>query len=129
MEVLEVTIKYITFLVILKVLKCILALENMSDIPIQGKFSPDVERGRIIKAREEAEKEILAKVPVTSREVFATMLKSAQACARHMEDHNWWYEFRSHGLFRRAALELGKRMAKHGALDEPEDFLGWIKGI
>jgi phosphohistidine swiveling domain-containing protein len=90
-------------------------------IESEGKFTPDIERDRVIKEREEAEKEILAKVSLTQREALGKLLRSSQQCCRYMEDHNWWYEFRTNGLFRRAALELGNRMAKYGALDEPED--------
>ena len=92
-------------------------------IESRGASILDERRKAVIKAREEAEKEILAKTPESQKKSFGKLLKGAQACCRYLEDHNWWYEFRTNGLFRRAALELGKRLTKAGALDQPEDFV------
>jgi len=88
---------------------------------IGGDHAPDLKREQLIRDRKTAEKEVLAKVPVDHREWFELMMRFAQADMFYCEDHDYWCEFRTFSLVRRAALEAGKRMVTAGLLEDPED--------
>ena len=84
---------------------------------------PDIQRERLVKEREEAEREVLARISVADREWFGLMMRAAQATNYYCEDHDYWCEFRTFSLVRRAALEAARRMMKVGITEEPEDGL------
>jgi len=88
---------------------------------IGGDHAPDIQREDLVRQREEAEREVLSKVPVSHWEWFELMMRFAQADMFYCEDHDYWCEFRTFSLVRRAALEGGKRMVKSGLLEDPED--------
>jgi pyruvate,water dikinase len=88
-----------------------------------GVHTPDLQRERLVREREEAEREVLAKVPAADWEWFAILMRTGQAAQSFCEDHDYWCEFRAHSLVRRAALEAGRRLVKVGIMDDPEDAL------
>ena len=87
-----------------------------------GVHLPDQQRERIRREGEEIEKEMLAKIPAGDKEMFRDALVGAQAAQYFSEDHDYWCEFISHSLIRRAYMELGKRFVKAGTLEDPEDL-------
>jgi pyruvate,water dikinase len=82
-----------------------------------------MQMGKLVREREEAEKEVLAKVPVVDREWFELALRYAQAAQVYCEEHDYWCEFRGFSLVRLAAIEAGKRMVKAGIFEDPEDSM------
>ncbi len=89
--------------------------------------APDVMRDRLIKQREDTEKEVLAMVPAEQREWFAKLMKAAQAFSFYQEDHMYWCEFQACALLRRAAIEAGKRLKAKGVLDDPNDAVFMLR--
>lgn len=90
---------------------------------VGGVHVPDVHRERLVREREEAEREILAKVPPAQREWFEFLMRAIQAFEYFCEDHDYWLEFRTLSLVRRAALEAGRRLVESGVLEDAEDIL------
>lgn len=88
---------------------------------IGGVHVPDLQRERLVREREELEKEMLAKVPSDQREWFGKLMRCAQAAHFYSEDHAYWCEIIGLSLFRRSAIEFGKRFFRAGVLDDPED--------
>ncbi len=85
--------------------------------------APDLQRERLVREREEAESEVLGKIPTADREWFTIAMRAGQAAQFYCEDHDYWCEFKAFSLVRRAALEAGRRMMKTGITEEPEDGL------
>lgn len=86
-----------------------------------GEFTPDVERERLTKEREQAERELMAKVPTEQREWFGKLLKVAQMSASWTEDHTPFCEIAQSAILRKPIWEIGKRFARAGVIDEPFD--------
>jgi pyruvate,water dikinase len=87
-----------------------------------GVFILDEARKNLVAEREEAEKEILPRVPVEKREMFVKLMEGARWCGRWNEDHLYPCEFNSNSLGRRVLIEMGRRYTKAGVLDDPEDI-------
>lgn len=91
-------------------------------IAIGGVHAPDRERARLVKERQEIERELLDKVPAEQKEWFGKLMVCAQAAQFFSEDHVYWSELRCFSLIRRAAMELGHRFVGLGTLDDAEDI-------
>lgn len=87
-----------------------------------GAFTLDAQRERLAREREEAEKEVLAKVPAEQREFFEKLLRVAQKASRFSEEHNWYLDQQAAAIGRRVFLEIGKRFAQNGVIDERDDI-------
>ena len=87
-----------------------------------GVFFLDEERKRLVEEREKAEKEVLPRIPSERREMFAKLMEGARWCGRWSEDHLYPCEFYANGIGRRVLIEMGRRFAKAGVLDDPEDI-------
>ncbi len=87
-----------------------------------GIHAPDEERASLRAEGEEIEKEILSKAPADRRDAFKKLLNAAQATQHYSEDHDYWCEFQYFSLIRRATIEIGKRLAIAGVIDDPEDI-------
>jgi pyruvate,water dikinase len=87
-----------------------------------GEFSPDVERKRLSKEREHAEKELLAKIPAQRKESFSRMIKVAQMASWWSEDHTPYCELAQCAVTRRTIWEIGRRFAEAGVIDEQFDI-------
>jgi pyruvate,water dikinase len=74
------------------------------------------------KDREQAEKDILAKVPVEQRDWFEALMKSAQMAGYWSEDHTYYCELYSCAMGRWITREIGRRFANASVLDDPEDI-------
>jgi len=87
-----------------------------------GEFRHAEVMAKAVKAREAAEKEILAKIPAEQKDWFATLMKAAQHWNWWSEEHEFWLNESSYCLMRRVMLEYGRRFVKAGAIDEVEDI-------
>ncbi|MBM4327817.1 MAG: phosphoenolpyruvate-utilizing protein [Deltaproteobacteria bacterium] len=87
-----------------------------------GGFNLDEERKRIAKERQEAEKELMSKVPTEQRGWFQQLMGLAQKSGIFSEEHDHYLDLYTHAMMRRSALGLGRRFVKLGALDDPEDM-------
>jgi len=86
-----------------------------------GEFDLDREREILAKEREEAEREVLARIPADQRDWFQALLSIAQKAGRFSEEHNHYLDLYTHALMRRCMLGIGRRLAQAGTIDEPED--------
>jgi hypothetical protein len=73
---------------------------------------PEMQRERLVREREEMEREILAMVPGEQREWFEKLMRCTQVSHFYSEDHAFWCEFLGLSLVRRASMELGKRFVR-----------------
>src|SRR4030042_3367629 len=87
-----------------------------------GGFNLDVEREKVAKERERAEKEVLGSVPQEQRGWFGQLLKLAQKSGIFSEEHDHYLDLYTHAMMRRSALGLGRRFVKEGAMDDHEDI-------
>jgi phosphohistidine swiveling domain-containing protein len=87
-----------------------------------GAFNLEAERAKLAGKREEAEKELLGKVPAEQRGWFEQLMRLAQKSGVFSEEHDHYLDLYTHAMMRRSALGLGRRFAKLGALDDPEDI-------
>jgi pyruvate,water dikinase len=90
-------------------------------ITTRGAYTMDERRQRAIREREEAEKDVLAKVPAEQRGWFEALMKAAQNAGRWSEDHTYYCELYGHGMGRWITREIGQRFAEAGVIDDPED--------
>lgn len=88
-----------------------------------GNFELDARRKRLIKQREEAERESLCRFPQSEQGWLAMLMKAAQRAGSFSEEHTFYFEQTSHSLMRRAALACGKQMAGKSLIEDPEDFV------
>jgi pyruvate,water dikinase len=86
-----------------------------------GTYTMDERRERAIREREEAEKEVLAKVPASQRGWFGALMKAAQKAGSWSEDHTYYCELYCHGMGRWITREVGWRFAEAGVIDDAED--------
>jgi pyruvate,water dikinase len=84
-------------------------------------FPFDAERERVNRERQEAEKEVLAKVPDGQRDAFALLMRAAQKSGYWSEDHTFYCDFYIGSLGRWIITEFGRRFAEAGSIDQPED--------
>ena len=87
----------------------------------KGPFILDAERERLIKEREEAEKEILAKVPREQKSRFAKLMKGAEKTGWHKEEHAVLTSHLDTAIARHLFMEYGRRFAEHGVIDKQDD--------
>jgi phosphohistidine swiveling domain-containing protein len=87
-----------------------------------GGFNLDEERKKIAKERQEAEKELMGKVPTEQRGWFEQLMRLAQKSGIFSEEHDHYLDLYTHAMMRRSALGVGRRFVKLGALDDPEDM-------
>ena len=92
------------------------------DMAKGGGFTMDEEYNRLVKEREETEKEVLSRVPGAKREWFKTLMKAAQWSGIYSEEHNFTVDCYMPAIGRHILMEIGRRATKAGLLDEPEDI-------
>jgi phosphohistidine swiveling domain-containing protein len=73
--------------------------------------------------RESAVAAMLARLQPDEKEVFGSLIGLAQKCSSYSEEHDVYCELYIHALLRRAYLEIGKRLARAGSIDKPEDIM------
>lgn len=87
-----------------------------------GEFRHDEVMSEAMKEREEAEKEILEKIPAEQKDWFTSLLKTAQHWNWWSEEHEFWLGDACYTLVRRVYLEYGKRFVKAGTFDQVDDI-------
>lgn len=86
-------------------------------------YNLDEDRKKLEAERLATEKEILEKIAPEQRGWFKTILKLAQDCAWFSEEHNHYLDLYAHAMVRRSVLGVGRRFAKEGTIDSPDDIL------
>ncbi|MBN2031658.1 MAG: hypothetical protein JW836_00155 [Deltaproteobacteria bacterium] len=71
--------------------------------------------------REKAVAALLEKVPKEDKEWFSALIKLGQNLSAYTEEHDLYCELHAHAILRRGFLGIGRRLAKAGAIDKPED--------
>lgn len=100
------------------------AIGHIQQFLLEGAtFELDQIRPRLAKEREEAEKEVLAKVPAGEKDWFVGLMRISQRAGSFSESHDFHFEHICHALFRRACLGCGQRLVQLGVLNEPDDVL------
>lgn len=91
-------------------------------ITTKGAYTMDQRRERAIRERQEAEEEVLARVPAEQRGWFGALMKAAQKAGAWSEDHTYYCELYGHGTGRWITREIGGRFAEAGIINDPEDI-------
>jgi phosphohistidine swiveling domain-containing protein len=84
-------------------------------------YSLDEQRKKREAERIATEKEVLEKIAPEQRSWFKTILTLAQNCAWFSEEHNHYLDLYAHAMIRRSTMGVGRRLAKEGTIDAPED--------
>jgi len=88
-----------------------------------GTYAIDERRKRATREREEAEKEVLARVPAEQRGWFEALMGAAQKAGYWSEDHTYYLDLYCWGgLGRWITREMGRRFAEAGVINDPEDI-------
>ena len=87
-----------------------------------GDYTPDAERERLVKEREEAEREILAKVPSEQREWFEALMRIGQRSSYFSEEHGIFLDMNQCSIGVHIFTEFGRRFAEAGVIDDQEDI-------
>ncbi|HEV2121178.1 MAG TPA: hypothetical protein VGW38_00190, partial [Chloroflexota bacterium] len=98
------------------------AIKNLKDYAAQPERDLEAEMATQVAERERliAEtRERLRGYPEPARNQFEFRLKAAQEAIVLTEDHAFWIDFRCMYEVRRVLLEVGRRLAEAGVLDEP----------
>jgi len=90
-------------------------------ITTRGAYSIDERRERAVREREEAEKEVLTKIPDNQRGWFGALMKAAQKAGYFSEDHTYYCDLYCMALGRWITREIGWRFAEAGVTGDPED--------
>jgi pyruvate,water dikinase len=91
------------------------------DMAKGGGFTMDEEYKRLVKERENVEKDVLSRVPSDKRDLFQKMMKAAQWAGIYSEEHNFTVDCYMPALGRHILMEIGRRGTKAGILDDPDD--------
>jgi len=92
-------------------------------------FPLDAIRERLVKERQEVEKDVVAKAEANGcpdMEWFKCLLRLAQRCSSFSESHDFLYEHRCFSAFRFCMLNIGKRLVEKGTIDSPDDMFFFI---
>ncbi len=99
------------------------ALSSIKQFLIKGtSFNLDEEREMLVQEREQAEKEVLYKIPFDQREWFKHLMQLAQKSGIFSEEHDHYLDLYTHALIRRTALAIGKCFSQNNAIEFPEDI-------
>jgi phosphohistidine swiveling domain-containing protein len=85
-------------------------------------FAPAAVRDRLAKEREEVEKQVMAKVPAAQKAWFEKLLRATQMSGSWTEEHNYYLDLMGHAVHTKVIRELGKRFAKDGVTEHPDDI-------
>lgn len=85
-------------------------------------FPFDANRERVNRERQEAEKEIMGKVPDAQKAPFALLMKAAQKSGYWSEDHGYYCDLYIGAMGRWILTEFGRRFAEAGSIDDAEDI-------
>jgi pyruvate,water dikinase len=99
-----------------------MALPSVRRFMAAPTFAVDEARQKLTRAREQAEKEAIRRVPEVRREEFIKLMRAAQWAGIVDEEHVFYAENYGAALGRYVTKEIGKRFAADGAIDKPQDI-------
>ena len=85
-------------------------------------FAIDEVRPKLIEKRRKAEIEVLSRVPDDRQSEFSKLMKAAQWSSIIDDEHPFYTENYGNALARYVTKEIGKRFAKQGIIDDPQDL-------
>jgi len=101
------------------------AIENLKSYMADGAVDPKLRWNDLVTERKrlvaEARAE-LAGYPEPVRERFEELLIAGQEGQRLQEDHNWWIDQRGTHTVRMVLLEIGRRFARGGVIEDRNDI-------
>jgi len=86
-------------------------------------------RPRLVKEREETEKEIVKRVKASGypdMEWFTAVMRLAQRTSYVSESHDWMCECQCFPSFRYCMMKIGERLLKYGTISQPDDLFFFI---
>jgi len=86
-----------------------------------SKFPVDEAQPKLIEKREKAREELVSRVPDDQKDSFSKLLKAAQWCNYYSDEHVFYCENYGNALGRYVTREIGRRFAKAGLIDDPQD--------
>ncbi len=92
-------------------------------IESSAEFDLDRKREELARERREAQQTVLARIPAGDRDWFAALMGVAERAGSFSEEHNHYLDLYAHAMIRRTVLAIGRRLAKAGTIDQPEDTL------
>lgn len=87
----------------------------------RGGFLKDQEHERLVKEREEAERDAISRVPEDKRDWFSKLMRTAQWSGIYSEEHDYYLDLYQPAVGRPIFMEIGKRGTQAGVLDDPDD--------
>jgi len=93
-----------------------------NSIASEESFTLDEKRKLLEEKRKKAEQEILAEIPEDQRSWFKKLLDVSLTCVSWSEEHNIYLDLFTNCLGRKVTWEIGKRFAKAGVIDDPNDL-------
>ncbi len=99
-----------------------LALVNIRRFMGTPTFAVDEARIKLTENRSKAEKEVLSRIPGNKKEEFTRLMRAAQWAGVCDEEHVFYTENYGSALGRYVTREIGRRFAKAGAIDDPQDI-------
>ena len=99
-----------------------LTLPSIRQYMGQETFKVDEARKQLIEKRENAEKELLPRVPKDKKEYFTKLLRSSQWVPIVEEEHVFYCENYQNAILRQIVKEMGLRMARKGSIEDPFDI-------
>jgi phosphohistidine swiveling domain-containing protein len=84
-------------------------------------FPVDEAQPKLIERREKAKNELISRVPDDKRGNFSKLLRAAQWCNYYSDEHVFYCENYGNALGRKVTKEIGKRFAKAGIINAPQD--------
>jgi pyruvate, water dikinase len=101
-----------------------LPLVDMQRFVATGKGIRSVEmKPKLVEQRKRLEEKLLDKVPPEEREMFQKLMTCSQASSVFSEEHTLYVEMMGHSSIRLTAMEFGRRFAKKGLLESPDDIM------
>jgi len=88
----------------------------------KGDYDLDEIRVNLSKEREKAIADLMQKVPQDEKPWFEALIKLAGKAGSYSEEHDLYCELYMHAMLRRGFLAMGRRLAKAGTIDRPDDI-------
>lgn len=85
-------------------------------------FPFDAQRDRVVNEREEAEAEVVSRVPEGQKDMFKLLMRAAQKAGYWSEDHGYYCDLNIAAMGRWILTEFGRRFAEAGCIDNIEDI-------
>jgi pyruvate,water dikinase len=87
-----------------------------------GAYDLDDVRRQLSKEREKAIASLLKKVPDDDKPWFEALINLGGKTGSYSEEHDLYCELYCHAVLRRGFLGIGRRFAKAGTIDKPDDI-------